>query len=123
MTSEIDSLPLCCIFVWPETPVLMISPAAFVHLLQTKPVQVNWLLPTQAVCCDEAQRENNQGCLLLGVISENMCRDKLNNVMGEKEKKRKTQNLLRLSVSSGHASLRIIKLNSTDSALLLLFNF
>lgn len=95
MTSEIDSLPLCCIFVWPETPVLMISPAAFVHLLQTKPMRVNWLLPTQAVCCDEAQRENNQGCLLLGVISENMCRDKLNNVMGEKEKKEKNTEFIK----------------------------
>ncbi len=36
VASVINSLPLCCIFVRPESLVLMISAAAFVHLSQTK---------------------------------------------------------------------------------------
>lgn len=68
--SVINSLPSCCIFVWPESLMLIISPASFVHLAQTKPVQVSWLLPTQAVCTKSKEKT-----ISARVISKNMRHD------------------------------------------------
>lgn len=69
------SLCASCIFVWPESLVLMISPAAFVHLSQTKLARVNWLLPTRAMCnTHQAQRDNSQ-CQRLRFINETMHAD------------------------------------------------
>lgn len=49
---------------------LIISPASFVQLAQTKPVRVNWLLPTQAACT-----ETKEKTVSAGVISKNMHHD------------------------------------------------
>ncbi len=118
VASAINSLPLCCIFVWLESLVLMISPAAFVHLSQTKPMRVNWLLPTQAMCNTyRAQRENNQCYQLLGVISENMHPD--NNIQLNCRAE-EVFKFFWLFLSLDHRRF-ISKLNS--EAFLLLFNF
>lgn len=75
--SLINSLPLCCIFVWLESLMLIISPASLVQLLQTKPVRVNWFMPTQAVC---SETQTVSAIQLAGVISENMHHDNLSQI-------------------------------------------
>lgn len=76
--ASVINSPLCAASLSGQNLMLIISPAAFVHFLQTKPVE-------SIGCCSHsvhpAQRENSQCYRPAGVISENMHHDNTSQVL------------------------------------------